>query len=353
MTGALASQATLRHSGAMHAASAPDPPNEARDGPLLIGRVLDGKGGARPIDWAAARGFAPLPAQQVMWLHLNRTGAELPVWLKHTLCLPQPTAELLVSDNTRPRAFREGEALVATLRDLNFNPGAEPEDMISMQLWSDGRRVVTLRRDPQQSPIELCAMLDRGEGPRDASAIITQIAELMIDHLSGAVIDINDAIDALEANHPALPMAMRVTRIADIRRDCLALQRHISPQHEALQHIAHDAPAWFEDHDRREIAESIARLRRNLDDINISKESAVVLQDELRAQAQAVSQDATYKLGVMAGVFLPLTFFTGLLGINVAGIPGADHPMAFQVVIGLCVLITAIIIAIFHARRWL
>lgn len=49
-----------------------------------------------------------------------------------------------------------------------------------------------------------------------------------------------------------------------------------------------------------EITESIARLRRHLDDINISKESAMVLQDELRARAQAVSQEATYKLGVMA-----------------------------------------------------
>ena len=129
--------------------------------------------------------------------------------------------------------------------------------------------------------------------------------------------------------------------------------RHISPQHEALQQISRDAPEWFEQHDRREITESIARLRRHLDDINISKESAVVLQDELRARAQAISQDATYKLGVMAGVFLPLTFFTGLLGSNVAGIPRADEPWAFWGVVGACLVLTLIILAIFKSRRWL
>ena len=69
-----------------------------------------------------------------------------------------------------------------------------------------------------------------------------------------------------------------LTKISSIRRNSLALKRHMAPQHEALEQISRDAPAWFEDHDRREIAESIARLRRYLDDIDISKESAVVLQ---------------------------------------------------------------------------
>lgn len=323
------------------------------DCPLLFGRVLDGAGGARAIGWDAAQGWTPANGDEVLWLHLQRSCPGLEDWLRFKLHLSEPTAELLISDQTRPRAFREGSALVATLRDLNFNPGAEPEDMISMQLWSDGQRVLTLRRAPQQSPNEVRDMLDRSVGPRDAGAMITQIAELMIDHLGGAVIDINATIDRLEEDCDDDKMEDRARQIAETRRDCLALQRHLSPQHEALEQISRDAPDWFEQHDRREIAESIARLRRHLDDINISKESAVVLQDELRVRAQAISQDATYKLGVIGGVFLPLTFFTGLLGSNVAGIPRADEPWAFWGVVGACLVITLGILAIFKNRKWL
>jgi len=348
----MGSAARLRHSAAMDASPVTIASPET-ESPLLFGRVLDGAGKARAIEWDEAQGWTPAHHEEVLWLHLHRGCPELEDWLRCKLGLPEPTAELLVSDMTRPRAFREGDALVATLRDLNFNPGAEPEDMISMQLWSDGQRVLTLRRAPQQSPNEIRDLLDRGNGPHDAGAMITQIAELMIDHLSGAVIDINGAIDRLEDNADDLAMEERARHIADIRRECLALQRHISPQHEALQQISRDAPEWFEPHDRREIAESIARLRRHLDDINISKESALVLQDELRARAQAVSQDATYKLGVMAGVFLPLTFFTGLLGSNVTGIPWNEESWAFWGVVGACLVITLAILAIFKSRRWL
>ena len=328
-------------------------PSAETDCPLLFGRVLDGKGGAREIGWDEALAWRAKNVDEVLWLHVNRACPGVCEWLQSALRVPEPTAQLLISDQTRPRAFREKDTLVATLRDLNFNPGAEPEDMISMQLWSDGTHFVTLRRAPQQSPNEVRDLLDRGSGPRDAGAMVTLIVELMIDHLGGAVIDINDSIDRLEGTVSDREVDERAHAIAEIRRDCLALQRHVSPQHEALEQIAREAPDWFEQHDRREITESIARLRRHLDDINISKESAVVLQDELRARAQAVSQDATYKLGVMAGVFLPLTFFTGLLGSNVAGIPWSDEPWAFWGVVAACLAITAAIVFAFWRRRWL
>lgn len=322
-------------------------------GALLFGRVLDGKGGGREIGWDEACRWQPASATEVLWLHLSRSNPGVREWLQQTLAIPAPTAELLTSDQTRPRAFRESEALVATLRDLNFNPGAEPEDMISMQLWSDGKHILTLRRLPQQSPEEVCAQLDSGAGPRDAGAMVTQIVKLMIDHLSAAVVEINQTIDRIDADDGRLGVQETAGEISRIRRDCLALQRHLSPQHEALEHIGLEAPDWFEAHDRREIVESIARLRRHLDDINISKESAVVLQDELRARAQAITQEATYKLGVMAGVFLPLTFLTGLLGSNVVGIPYADEPWAFWGVVGACAIATAIILVIFWRLRWL
>lgn len=329
------------------------PAEQTAGEPLLIGRVLDGQGGARPIGWVEAQGWRPAHENEVLWLHILRSEPGVQEWLQSELGISEWTAELLVSDQTRPRAYRENGSLIATLRDLNFNPGSAPEDMISLQLWSDGAHLVTLRRAPQQSPNEVRDQLERGLGPRDAGAMITQLVELMIDHLSHAVVEINASIDRLEADDSPAAIRERAHEISKIRRECLALQRHLSPQHEALEQISREAPDWFEEHDRREIVESIARLRRHLDDIDISKESAVVLQDELRARSQAISQEATYKLGVMAGVFLPLTFFTGLLGSNVAGIPLAEHPLAFWGVVAACAAITATILAVFWRLRWL
>lgn len=48
----------------------------------------------------------------------------------------------------------------------------------------------------------------------------------------------------------------------------------------------------------------------------------------------------TYLFSVIAGIFLPAGFFTGLLGVNIGGIPGVDNPLAFLLFsIGLVVII--------------
>ncbi|WP_126175481.1 zinc transporter ZntB [Tsuneonella rigui] len=327
------------------------------DGPMLIGRVLDGHGGGRPITWERAQGWQPGAPDEVLWLHLDRTRPEVAEWLQSELTIPEPTAELLTSDSTRPRAFRDGDTLVATLRGINFNPGADPEDMVSMQLWSDGRRVITLRRHPLQTPEDVLGEIDARRGPGDAGALITQLAEHLVHRMNAAIVDVNEEIDQLESTDlRRADEEDRLARIAAIRRQSLALQRHMGPQHVALESISRDAPSWFEAHDRREIGETIALLRRFLDDIDVSKESAVVLMDELRSRALARSEKTNRRLTLVATVFLPLSFLVGLFGINVGGMPWAEiagDPEGFWYVTALCVLFGVVTVWLFKRWRWM
>ncbi len=324
------------------------------DNPLLFGRVLDGKGAGRPIEWEDAKVWQPATPGEIMWVHLCRNRPGVIEWLEQ-LDIPEPTVELLTSDSTRPRAFRDGDTLVATMRGINFNPGAEPEDMISMQMWCDGKRLITLRRFPLQTPRHVLRMIDREEvGPSDAGALITELAEAMITRMSSAIIDMNEHIDELEdSDHDSDDAEKMLDKIVTIRRNCLALKRHMGPMHEALESISRTAPPWFEEHDRREIGESIDRLRRYLDDLDISKESAVVLQDDIRARSIARNERTNYLLTIVAAIFLPLGFLTGLLGINVGGMPGVDDPMAFWEVVALCGSIFVAMLILFWKWKWL
>ncbi|WP_128891095.1 zinc transporter ZntB [Erythrobacter sp. HKB08] len=321
--------------------------------PLLFARVLDGAGGGRPIDWAGVQDWQPANTDEVLWLHLCRDREGVYDWLQEVMAIPEPTAELLTSNETRPRAFREGNTLVATLRGINFNPGAEPEDMVSMQLWSDGKRLITLRRQPLQTPRDTLAEIDRGRGPGDAGALITSLTEHMIARMNQSIVDMNAHIDECEAADLDEEADETLDKITTIRRNCLALKRHMGPQHAAFEMISRDAPGWFEDHDRREMAETIDRLRRYLDDIDISKESAVVLMDELRARAVASSDRTNYILTIVAAIFLPLGFLTGLLGINVGGIPGVNDGDAFWIVVALCLAILVAQLVFFWKWKWL
>ena len=55
---------------------------------------------------------------------------------------------------------------------------------------------------------------------------------------------------------------------------------------------------------------------------------------------------------VVAVIFLPLGFLTGLLGINVAGMPGTEDSRAFWMVVVLCMVLGAALSLLFKIRRW-
>jgi zinc transporter len=59
-----------------------------------------------------------------------------------------------------------------------------------------------------------------------------------------------------------------------------------------------------------------------------------------------------YVLSLVAAIFLPLGLMTGLLGINVGGIPWAEDPAGFAAVTGLLVLIAVGLVSLLRWMRW-
>lgn len=60
-----------------------------------------------------------------------------------------------------------------------------------------------------------------------------------------------------------------------------------------------------------------------------------------------------YVLSIVAGIFLPLGLLTGLLGINVGGIPGTESPWAFTIFCIMLGLIAGWQIWLFKRKRWM
>ncbi|WP_084395637.1 zinc transporter ZntB [Henriciella aquimarina] len=332
-------------------ASAADAP---ADGPLLFGCVLDGKGGCSPRSWQESQAWTPDQPDETLWLHLDRVYPGLDDWLEDSLDLNEATADLLLSNETRPRAFRESDHLVTVLRGINFNPGAELEDMIAMQIWCDGTRLITLRRRRLQTPRDVHAELLAGNGPCTVGDLFTALLEQMVAKMNRAIVDMNDHIDAMEAeDEDERDTDEMLSRIADIRRNCLALQRYMSPQHEALLLIQKHPPGWLSEENLADIRETGERLRRYLDDLDVSKESAIVLQDDLNNRTAARMNQTMYMLSIVAAIFLPLSFVTGLLGINVGGMPGLHSGSAFWITVGMLVVLMGVQFWIFRKLKWL
>ena len=89
------------------------------------------------------------------------------------------------------------------------------------------------------------------------------------------------------------------------------------------------------------------------EELEAVRERAALLHEQLTdLRAEQIDKRALL-ISVVAFIFLPLTFITGLLGMNVDGIPYAHSPWAFWGVVTLCVLIGFGVLGWFVRRRWL
>jgi zinc transporter len=79
----------------------------------------------------------------------------------------------------------------------------------------------------------------------------------------------------------------------------------------------------------------------------------MVLREEYLAQIAQQQNARMYVLSIVAAIFLPLSFLTGLLGMNVGGLPGLEDPRGFMVSVVLMAIAAGALLAYFRLRKWL
>ena len=135
-----------------------------QDSALLHAFVLDGRGGARSITRHELDNLQ-LSEQDSLWLHWDRGHPHTHNWLRAESGLNEFACNLLLEENTRPRLLALPEQqLLLFLRGLNLNPGAEPEDMVSVRIFADAQRAISLRLRPLMATEALIEDLLAGRG---------------------------------------------------------------------------------------------------------------------------------------------------------------------------------------------
>ncbi|MCW2270501.1 zinc transporter ZntB [Pseudomonas sp. JUb96] len=297
---------------------------------LVHALVLDGKGGARSIARTELNGLQLQP-EQSLWLHWDRSHPQTRTWLRHDSGLNEFACDLLLEENTRPRLLTlPEEQMLLFLRGVNLNPGAEPEDMVSVRIFAQAQRVISLRLRPLRASDELLQQLAEGRGPKTASELLLSMAQLLTEKVQALVSDLSEVVDLeeekLEVDKRYAP---EQGSLQQIRRRAAGLRRFLAPQREIYAQLARNKWSWFAEDDTDYWNELNNSLIRYLEELELTRErAALVLESEDRRRAERMNR-TMYRFGIITCIFLPMSFVTGLLGINVGGIPGAESPYGF------------------------
>lgn len=294
---------------------------------------FDGKGGATAL---APSGFAESRCKEhggFTWQHL-RLQAPNTQALMRAAGLDDFVIDALLADETRPRCTVHGDGAILNLRGVNLQQGAEVEDMISIRLWLERERVVGVWRRPLTATADLLSAIERGHAPVSPGDLVARLALRLADRAEPAVSDLNEVVDGLEESLLDPEPVIDRSALAKVRRTSIILRRYLMPQRDALTTLEIEDLAWLSEHDRSRLREAAERIYRLGEDLDAIRDRTQIVHDEIMDQRAERLNQRMLVLSIVAAIFLPLGLITGLLGINVAGIPGADQPLAFWIVVG-------------------
>jgi magnesium transporter len=314
---------------------------------------LDGK--TRQVDRIDPAWLAPDSTAKI-WVDMQNPSEEEGKMLKDVFHFHDLAVEDALSALEFPKVESYGESLYVILHRIDF---AAPEHCFQthdVDFFLGPNYLVTIHSGDSRSIEQISAVCERnsmalGEG---VAALMHRIVDAIVDNYRPEIEELSERLDELEERVFDNSAANLAKDILNFKKDVASLRRVVQPQRDVVGRLA-----------RREfpqIDEQIAYRFRDVHDhlVRIADES-MFFQDRITSLLDANLAIVSNQLNsimkiltVIATVFMPLTFITGLYGMNV-DLPhfGLGGERMFWVLMGLMLGIVAVMLYYFRKRGWI
>ncbi|AEG49417.1 Mg2 transporter protein CorA family protein [Sphingobium chlorophenolicum L-1] len=286
------------------------------------------------------------------WVHADGWREDARIVASRCDHMPEAALSALLAQETRPRCTLMAHGALVNLRGLGTAEDGVGDPLVSIRLWAEQARVISVSYRPlaAMEPVTAQMLAGRIADPGD---LIAAFAQQITEALDPEVADLGDGLDEIESALTEHGPAEARRRVSQIRATAISYRRFIAPQRQALERLSAADASWLEPDDRLHLQEAADRCARMAEELEAVRERSALAHEELTdLRAEQMNRQALI-ISVVALVFLPLTFVTGLLGMNVDGIPYAHEPWAFWGVVGVCAAMAAGISGWFAATQWL
>ena len=287
-----------------------------------------------------------------VWVHLTATNEHAQAWLSESAQLDQYLVDALTASETRPRCEQFGDGALLNLRGRSEDELTSSDPLASVRIWALDGRVISVTRKKLTAIGTVEKNVADGK-VRDPGDLITEFASAITSDLDPDVAELGDDLDECETQLSSDRIFELRQTVSRVRVQSIGYRRFLSPQRVALEKLATLPVDWLDDDDRLHLAAAADRAARMAEELESIRERAALTHEALTdLRAEQIDQRGLI-ISIAAMIFLPLTFLTGLYGMNVKGLWFADEPWAFDAIVGICVLTSVGVTSYFVRRHWL
>jgi zinc transporter len=240
---------------------------------------------------------------------------------------------------------------VAVIHDVLFNTEFDSANISTVTVCMEPRLVISARLRPLRSVDRLRAAVKAGHVLRSSAELVAHLLREQAAVLVEIVRESTARVDMAEDNLLANRVSVSRVELSRLRRALVRLQRLLAPEPAALFRLLSRPPEWLNEEDAQDLRQAAEELSAATADSGALAERLRLLQEELVASVSEHTNRTLFILTLVTVLALPINLVAGLLGMNVGGIPLAQHRQGFLLVVTTLTIVTGILAYFFIVRR--
>ena len=297
------------------------------------------------------------PGEGYLWYHFDRNEPATRALFDADEGVDVIATRTLLAQDTRPRTIVRGEDVLINLRGVNLNAGAEPEDMIPLRFFIQQGRVISCNARHLKAIGDMVARLESQPVSRTPGGFIATFALTIIERMGPTITDLNEQVDELEdlldSNRSGNAQDRARSQVSELRREAILLRRYLAPQRDALTSLSQQQLPWIDADDQLRLRDAADQATRVAEELDAVRERCAIVKDQLTdLRAEQMNQNMMI-LSVVAAIFLPLGLVSGMMGINVGGMPWVENENGFWYVTAIVIAIGVVQLIAFRLVKWL
>ena len=290
------------------------------------------------------------------WVDLMNPSPEEGRILADVFHFHELAVEDALAETHLPKAESYGSFLYVILHRIDFKAPEHCFRTYDVDFFLGPNYLVTVHGGESRSIDQIRDICERnsmalGEGP---AALMHRIVDAMVDNYRPEIEELSDRLDEIEEDIFDRSSPQLAKRILDFKRDVSSLRRVVQPQRDVVSRLARREFPFIDEQNAyrfRDVQDGLVRLS---DESMFFADRVTSLLDAHLSQVSNNLNQVMKVLTVIATIFMPLTFLTGLYGMNV-DLPhfGFGGTTMFWVLMIVMLVIVGWMLVLFRKRGWI
>lgn len=272
-----------------------------------------------------------------------------------TLNLHPLIMEDILNTQQRPKIDDYGEYIAITLRMLHrLKEGSIQSEQVSIVLGPDF--VVSFQEDSDDvfNPIRDRIRSSRGMIRRmDADYLAYALIDTVVDNYFTVLEKLGDSLELLEEDLIENPVSETLQSLHSMKRDMVYLRKYIWPLRDIVSRLERSGTKLVKDTTNIYLRDLYDHTIQVIETIETYRDLLSGMMDLYLSSLSNKMNEVMKMLTIIGTIFIPLTFLTGIYGMNFKHMPELEYVWGYPALLVSMLIISIIMVSYFKRKEWL